>query len=178
MDPAFSLPSPTPHHPLPPLNPAAEQGSVTYTTSAVSVAIMPPPPLTPLAPLSHSIQSGPSATVAVVAASPPLPLPHTSPPASSSSAASASASASASVSAPASANRTARACSWCRRRKRKCDGVRPTCCWCAKGNLQCNYPSTLLKRGPQSGMMRKLKQKVEELEQQLNVTNKQTNNTT
>ena len=67
----------------------------------------------------------------------------------------------------ANASRTARACSWCRRRKRKCDGAKPTCCWCAKGNLACNYPSALLKRGPQSGMMKKLKKKVEELEQQL-----------
>lgn len=66
-------------------------------------------------------------------------------------------------------NRTARACSWCRRRKRKCDGAKPTCVWCAKGGLACNYPSALLKRGPQSGMMKKLKKKVEELEQQLSV---------
>jgi hypothetical protein len=64
--------------------------------------------------------------------------------------------------------RTPRACSWCRRRKRKCDGASP-CQWCAKGNLACSYPSALLKRGPQSGMMRKLKKKVEELEQQLSV---------
>ena len=71
-------------------------------------------------------------------------------------------------------NRTARACSWCRRRKRKCDGAKPTCVWCAKGGLACNYPSALLKRGPQSGMMKKLKKKVEELEQQLSVRQNET----
>ncbi|KAK7423528.1 hypothetical protein QQX98_000986 [Neonectria punicea] len=35
--------------------------------------------------------------------------------------------------------RTAHACEICRKRKRKCDGVRPSCSWCNANSKECHY---------------------------------------
>ena len=45
----------------------------------------------------------------------------------------------------------------CRRRKRKCDGARPICGACARLSLPCAYPPTNKKRGPQAGIVKRLK---------------------
>ncbi len=57
----------------------------------------------------------------------------------------------------------------CRRRKRKCDGARPICGACARLSLPCAYPASGKKRGPQAGVVKRLRQEVKTLESQVKV---------
>ena len=65
-------------------------------------------------------------------------------------------------------SRITQACDHCRRRKRKCDGTQPACLSCAKLGLACSYQIAVKKRGPQAGVVKRLRQEVKQLESELN----------
>jgi hypothetical protein len=64
--------------------------------------------------------------------------------------------------------RITQACDSCRRRKRKCDGVQPCCGACGRLGLQCSYQTQMKKRGPQAGVVKRLRAEVKLLENELN----------
>jgi hypothetical protein len=66
-------------------------------------------------------------------------------------------------------SRITQACDSCRRRKRKCDGTQPICSSCDKLKLQCSYQTTVKKRGPQAGVVKRLRQEIQQLETELQV---------
>ncbi|KAF4454869.1 fungal specific transcription factor domain [Fusarium albosuccineum] len=59
------------------------------------------------------------------------------------------------------------ACEQCRRRKSKCDRIRPLCGSCVRANTTCVFVDERPKRGPKKGQLQALKSKVASLEQQL-----------
>ena len=65
------------------------------------------------------------------------------------------------------AHRISKACEACRRRKRKCDGVLPHCTSCQRVGGECRYPVQTRRRGPQAGMVQKLREQVSALESEL-----------
>jgi len=64
-------------------------------------------------------------------------------------------------------SRITQACDPCRRRKRKCDGTQPVCSACTRLKLQCSYQTLVKKRGPQAGVVKRLRQEVQALESEL-----------
>ena len=64
--------------------------------------------------------------------------------------------------------RVPKACSACRKRKRRCDGGHP-CSSCVKANkpLSCSYQQAMRRRGPQAGMVQRLRDQVKNLQAQL-----------
>ncbi|RKP14218.1 hypothetical protein BJ684DRAFT_3294, partial [Piptocephalis cylindrospora] len=48
------------------------------------------------------------------------------------------------------------ACESCRRRKVRCDSVRPSCTGCLDHGLACVYPTESKKRGPRQGYLGRL----------------------
>ena len=67
----------------------------------------------------------------------------------------------------ANAQRISKACNACRHRKRKCDGVMPQCTTCARTGGLCQYPLQTKRRGPQAGMVHRLRLQVSALELEL-----------
>ena len=65
------------------------------------------------------------------------------------------------------AHRISKACEACRRRKRKCDGLLPQCTSCLRVGGLCQYPLQTRRRGPQAGMVQKLRAQVSALELEL-----------
>ncbi|KAG0044336.1 hypothetical protein BGZ83_010430 [Gryganskiella cystojenkinii] len=59
------------------------------------------------------------------------------------------------------------ACSNCRRKKIKCDGVKPTCANCAKLGVECAYLPSMKKRGPRQGYIELLEKRLDKMEQLL-----------
>ncbi|KAJ3521257.1 hypothetical protein NM208_g13380 [Fusarium decemcellulare] len=59
------------------------------------------------------------------------------------------------------------ACEECRRRKSKCDRVRPICGGCSESGVECAFVEERPKRGPKKGQLRALRARVATLEQQL-----------
>ncbi|ORY02807.1 hypothetical protein K493DRAFT_254641 [Basidiobolus meristosporus CBS 931.73] len=73
----------------------------------------------------------------------------------------------ASFSSEANANkksRTSRACDLCRRKKVKCDGLKPTCSNCSSLGHDCTYLDKPKKRGPQSSQPKALEARLKHLE--------------
>ncbi|KAI1670844.1 fungal specific transcription factor domain protein [Pyrenophora tritici-repentis] len=58
-------------------------------------------------------------------------------------------------------------CDECRRRKSKCDRVRPQCGGCAASKSRCVFPGDSQKRGPKKGQLQVLRARIETLEKQL-----------
>ena len=65
------------------------------------------------------------------------------------------------------AHRISKACVACRKRKRKCDGAMPECGSCVRVGADCEYPQQTRRRGPQAGMVQKLRAQVSALESEL-----------
>lgn len=63
--------------------------------------------------------------------------------------------------------RTSLSCDECRRRKLKCDRVRPQCGTCALSESECVFPGDSRKRGPKKGQLQALRARIRTLEQQL-----------
>lgn len=59
------------------------------------------------------------------------------------------------------------ACELCRRRKLKCDGVKPTCGTCVRLKKTCQYTTVHKKSGPQRGYLKRLEDRLEQLEKLL-----------
>ncbi|KAI8076223.1 fungal-specific transcription factor domain-containing protein [Thamnidium elegans] len=57
------------------------------------------------------------------------------------------------------------ACNVCRRKKIKCDGVRPSCGKCIKLNQECSYTTSIKKRGPRQGHIELLEQRLKKMEE-------------
>lgn len=64
-------------------------------------------------------------------------------------------------------SRISQACDSCRRRKRRCDGYRPVCSPCSKLSMECIYPQITKKRGPEAGVVKRLRNEVKQLENEL-----------
>lgn len=62
---------------------------------------------------------------------------------------------------------TGLACEECRRRKSKCDRVRPCCGGCSELGADCIFVEDRPKRGPKKGQLRALRSRIATLEQQL-----------
>ncbi|KAI9595294.1 nuclear protein, partial [Syncephalis fuscata] len=60
--------------------------------------------------------------------------------------------------------RLAQACDNCRRRKVKCDGVRPSCNKCIQLRIQCAYQPRNQKRKQRQGYIEKLENRLLEME--------------
>lgn len=56
------------------------------------------------------------------------------------------------------------ACKECRKRKLKCCGTKPTCTSCSKHRRVCEYSDVLKKSGPKPGYLKKLEERLEQLE--------------
>ncbi|KAI8980911.1 fungal-specific transcription factor domain-containing protein [Pilobolus umbonatus] len=63
--------------------------------------------------------------------------------------------------------RLTQACELCRRKKIKCDGLKPACGNCTKLNMECKYSTTSKKRGPRQGYIEILEQRLAKLENKL-----------
>lgn len=59
------------------------------------------------------------------------------------------------------------ACEQCRKRKLKCSGTKPSCLSCTKHNRGCEYSGVLKKSGPKPGYIKKLENRLEQLESML-----------
>ncbi|KAI8882179.1 hypothetical protein K501DRAFT_286008 [Backusella circina FSU 941] len=66
------------------------------------------------------------------------------------------------------------ACEVCRRKKIKCDGLRPTCGKCERLHLTCTYSTTSKKRGPRQGHMELLERRLQKMEQLITNTEEPT----
>ncbi|KAL3291848.1 Phytanoyl-CoA dioxygenase [Colletotrichum asianum] len=56
------------------------------------------------------------------------------------------------------------ACKYCRHRKRRCDGERPTCGLCTEGEVECEYPDEGNERRDTDSFQREMIQRLAELE--------------
>ncbi|KAI7864215.1 uncharacterized protein EV154DRAFT_388572, partial [Mucor mucedo] len=56
------------------------------------------------------------------------------------------------------------ACNVCRRKKIKCDGIKPVCGKCLKQDQECSYSSSNKKRGPRQGHIEILEQRLKKME--------------
>ncbi|KAJ6786652.1 hypothetical protein PWT90_03592 [Aphanocladium album] len=74
---------------------------------------------------------------------------------------------------PASRMQTGVACEECRRRKSKCDRIRPRCGACEDMSTTCVFPEKRLQRGPKKGQMNALRTRVATLERQLRLERQQ-----
>lgn|SRR5690554_1265405 len=54
------------------------------------------------------------------------------------------------------------ACTICRRRKLKCDGVRPSCSTCSRLGHTCSYDDVRRKSGPKRGYVKALEERLSE----------------
>ncbi|KAI8930286.1 fungal-specific transcription factor domain-containing protein [Entophlyctis helioformis] len=59
------------------------------------------------------------------------------------------------------------ACDQCNRRRAKCDGDRPQCATCKRLQRQCTYEREVRKRGPKSGYVDRLHERIRDLEAQV-----------
>ncbi|KAI9595292.1 fungal-specific transcription factor domain-containing protein [Syncephalis fuscata] len=59
------------------------------------------------------------------------------------------------------------ACDACRRRKVKCDSVKPTCSCCQRYNLTCHYQTEIRKRGSRANYVAQLEKRLQWMEQLL-----------
>lgn len=70
--------------------------------------------------------------------------------------------------------RVSRACDQCFLKKDRCDGLQPTCSFCAQLGRTCTYDRPERKRGPTQGLRPKLEQKIAALESVLGFVLSQT----
>ncbi|CDH56810.1 zinc finger transcription factor 1 [Lichtheimia corymbifera JMRC:FSU:9682] len=63
--------------------------------------------------------------------------------------------------------RLAQACDVCRRKKIKCDGVKPMCGNCKRTGRECTYNPNVKKRGPRQGYMEMLEKRLDKMEKML-----------
>ncbi|OAQ97806.1 hypothetical protein LLEC1_02550 [Akanthomyces lecanii] len=66
-----------------------------------------------------------------------------------------------------SRQRPGTACSECRRRKLRCDGVRPKCSVCVQSGVQCEIVTEKAPRGPKKGYLQALRNRIAQLESRL-----------
>ncbi|KAF9437852.1 hypothetical protein BGZ76_010868 [Entomortierella beljakovae] len=69
--------------------------------------------------------------------------------------------------APVKRKRLTQACDPCRKKKIKCDGVKPSCANCLKINANCTYLPSMKKRGPRQGYIELLEKRLDKMEQLL-----------
>ncbi|KAI1316649.1 hypothetical protein EDD11_009684 [Mortierella claussenii] len=69
--------------------------------------------------------------------------------------------------APIKRKRLTQACDPCRKKKIKCDGVKPSCANCTKLNGNCTYLPSMKKRGPRQGYIELLEKRLDKMEQLL-----------
>ncbi|KAI9254837.1 hypothetical protein BY458DRAFT_413124, partial [Sporodiniella umbellata] len=60
--------------------------------------------------------------------------------------------------------RLTQACELCRRKKIRCDGVKPECHNCQRFKTVCVYSTNLKKRGPRQGYIEILEQRLAKME--------------
>ncbi|ORE11409.1 hypothetical protein BCV72DRAFT_176659, partial [Rhizopus microsporus var. microsporus] len=60
--------------------------------------------------------------------------------------------------------RLTQACELCRRKKIRCDGIKPQCGNCARLNNECTYSTHVKKRGPRQGYIEMLEQRLAKME--------------
>ncbi|KAG0227973.1 fungal-specific transcription factor domain-containing protein [Mortierella sp. GBAus27b] len=68
---------------------------------------------------------------------------------------------------PVKRKRLTQACDPCRKKKIKCDGIRPSCANCAKLDLPCTYLPSMKKRGPRQGYIELLEKRLDKMEKML-----------
>ncbi|KAG0327014.1 hypothetical protein BGZ99_008564 [Dissophora globulifera] len=69
--------------------------------------------------------------------------------------------------APIKRKRLTQACDPCRKKKIKCNGVKPSCAHCTKLNATCTYLPSTKKRGPRQGYIELLERRLDKMEQLL-----------
>ncbi|KAF9099144.1 hypothetical protein BGX23_003737 [Mortierella sp. AD031] len=69
--------------------------------------------------------------------------------------------------APIKRKRLTQACDPCRKKKIKCDGIKPSCANCIKLNGNCTYLPSMKKRGPRQGYIELLEKRLDKMEQLL-----------
>ncbi|KAI8600049.1 fungal-specific transcription factor domain-containing protein, partial [Dissophora ornata] len=69
--------------------------------------------------------------------------------------------------APTKRKRLTQACDPCRKKKIKCDGVKPSCANCTKLHGTCSYLPSMKKRGPRQGYIELLEKRLDKMEQLL-----------
>ncbi|KAF8935049.1 hypothetical protein BGZ58_005281 [Dissophora ornata] len=70
-------------------------------------------------------------------------------------------------SAPVKRKRLTQACDPCRKKKIKCDGIKPSCANCAKLDIHCTYLPSMKKRGPRQGYIELLEKRLDKMEKML-----------
>ncbi|RKP27258.1 hypothetical protein SYNPS1DRAFT_6844, partial [Syncephalis pseudoplumigaleata] len=60
--------------------------------------------------------------------------------------------------------RVSRACDACRRKKVRCDGVRPVCGNCSAFHFECTYLDAAKKRGPPKGYIEAIEHRLRRME--------------
>ncbi|KAF9909228.1 hypothetical protein BX616_011255 [Lobosporangium transversale] len=75
--------------------------------------------------------------------------------------------ASSSGSTPIKRKRLTQACDPCRKKKIKCDGIKPSCANCAKLDIHCTYLPSMKKRGPRQGYIELLEKRLDKMEKML-----------
>ncbi|KAF9914799.1 hypothetical protein BX616_007536 [Lobosporangium transversale] len=68
---------------------------------------------------------------------------------------------------PVKRKRLTQACDPCRKKKIKCDGVKPSCANCTKLNANCTYLPSMKKRGPRQGYIELLEKRLDKMEKLL-----------
>ncbi|KAF9126018.1 hypothetical protein BGW39_006981 [Mortierella sp. 14UC] len=68
---------------------------------------------------------------------------------------------------PVKRKRLTQACDPCRKKKIKCDGIKPSCANCLKLNGNCTYLPSMKKRGPRQGYIELLEKRLDKMEQLL-----------
>ncbi|KAF9193822.1 hypothetical protein BGZ51_002145 [Haplosporangium sp. Z 767] len=68
---------------------------------------------------------------------------------------------------PTKRKRLTQACDPCRKKKIKCDGIKPSCANCAKSSINCTYLPSMKKRGPRQGYIELLEKRLDKMEQLL-----------
>ncbi|KAF9425998.1 hypothetical protein BGZ94_007031 [Podila epigama] len=68
---------------------------------------------------------------------------------------------------PVKRKRLTQACDPCRKKKIKCDGIKPSCANCAKLDINCTYLPSMKKRGPRQGYIELLERRLDKMEQLL-----------
>ncbi|KAF9300232.1 hypothetical protein BGZ74_008124, partial [Mortierella antarctica] len=63
--------------------------------------------------------------------------------------------------------RLTQACDPCRKKKIKCDGLKPSCGNCGKIDVQCTYLPSMKKRGPRQGYIELLEKRLDKMEKML-----------
>ncbi|KAG0371164.1 hypothetical protein BGZ54_009523 [Gamsiella multidivaricata] len=68
---------------------------------------------------------------------------------------------------PIKRKRLTQACDPCRKKKIKCDGLKPSCANCAKIDIHCTYLPSMKKRGPRQGYIELLEKRLDKMEKML-----------